>query len=111
MVKLKQGDIIKFDFGPQRGSEQAGYRPAVIVSNNLFNTTSTMILACPVTHTYKKLPFRVKVESSQVDGYILCDQVKSLDLRDRKYKKVGSLTKGCIEEVSEILRMIVEPYD
>jgi mRNA interferase MazF len=50
---VKQGDIIKLDFNPQAGHEQAGYRPAVVISNNFFNNKTNLTIVCPITNTKK----------------------------------------------------------
>lgn len=53
---VKQGDIIKINLDPRAGHEQAGYRPAVVVSNNFFNKVTNMTIVCPITNTNKEYP-------------------------------------------------------
>ena len=50
---VKQGDIIKINFNPNKGHEQAGYRPALVVSNNIYNNQTKMTIVCPITNTTK----------------------------------------------------------
>ena len=84
MVNFNQGDIIIMDFDPQKGHEQQGRRPAIILSNDVLNGHSDLALVCPITNTNKKHPFHIEMdERTQTTGVILCDQVKMLDLRTR----------------------------
>lgn len=82
MVTYKQGDIIVMDFSPQRGHEQKGRRPAIVLSNNILNQHSSVALVCPITNTNKNHPFHIELdERTQTTGVILCDQAKMLDIK------------------------------
>ena len=85
MVSIfEQGDIVYLDFDPQSGHEQRGRRPALVVSNNLFNRVSSLTMVCPITHTDKGHPFHVRLdERTKTDGVTLCDQARTLDLTSR----------------------------
>lgn len=85
MVNIfEQGDIVYLDFDPQAGHEQKGRRPALVVSNNLFNRFSSLTMVCPITHTDKNHPFHVRLDArTRTDGVILCDQARMLDLTSR----------------------------
>ena len=94
---VKQGDIIKLNFNPQSGHEQAGYRPAVIVSNNFFNNAT------------KDYPLRVKLDDRTLTtGYILCDHVKSLDINSRGYSFIEKLPEDTLAEVLSIIISEIE---
>ena len=81
---FEQGDIVYLDFDPQAGHEQKGRRPALLVSNNLFNRVSSLTMVCPITHTDRNHPFHVRLdERTKTDGVILCDQARMLDLQSR----------------------------
>ena len=81
---FEQGDIVYLDFDPQAGHEQKGRRPALVVSNNLFNRVSSLTMVCPITHTDRNHPFHVRLdERTKTDGVILCDQARMLDLQSR----------------------------
>jgi mRNA interferase MazF len=81
MVNYKQGDIIVMDFNPQKGHEQSGRRPALILSNDVLNQHSSVALVCPITNTNKKHPFHIELdEHTDTTGVILCDQAKMLDI-------------------------------
>ncbi len=79
-----QGDIVCLDFDPRSDHEQRGRRPALVVSNNLYNRVSSLTMVCPITHTDKGHPFHVRLdERTKTDGVILCDQARMLDLAGR----------------------------
>lgn len=79
-----QGDIVYLDFDPQSGHEQKGRRPALVISNNLFNRVSSLTMVCPITHTDRGHPFHLRLdERTRTDGVILCDQARMLDLNSR----------------------------
>jgi len=100
----KKGDLVTLTFDPQSGREQKGRRPALIISNNLFNKATGLAIACPITNTDRKVPFHVKVpEKSLFTGYIMVDQVKSIDYRSRKIKFVEKSPVEILNEVLEIL--------
>ena len=81
MVTYKQGDIIIMDFNPQKGHEQNGRRPALVLSNDILNNHSSVALVCPITNTNKKHPFHIELDQrTRTKGVILCDQAKMLDV-------------------------------
>ena len=82
----KQGDIVALTFDPQAGHEQQGRRPALIVSNEVFNKNVGLAIACPITNTERNFPFHLKLDSSNLTGFVMCEQVKSIDYRARKVK-------------------------
>ena len=109
MVKVKQGDVLKVDFNPQKGHEQAGYRPAVVISNRLLNNRVTLAILCPVTHTERNNPFHYKLEGYEfVDGFVMCDQSKTFDLSARDYIVIGHLNNDDIIQVLERVEMLIE---
>ena len=106
---FRQGDIIYVDFTPQSGHEQAGRRPAVVVSNHSINDHSTVIIACPITHTRRKNPFHVEISgNAEIDGFIMCEQVKCIDPSAKNAKKISELSYAQLETVLEILHAIME---
>ena len=106
---VEQGDIIKVNFNPQRGHEQAGYRPALVVSNNIFNEKTNLVIACPITNTDNKFPLHIPLDDrTETTGVILCEHVKTLDLNARGYKFVEKLPLSILSKVIEILYAQVE---
>lgn len=109
MVKLKQGDVVKVSFDPQMGHEQAGYRPAVVISNRLMNDRLSLVYMCPVTHTNRNNPFHYELKGYPfVDGYVMCDQMKSMDINSRVFTKIGSLKDADIREIISRIEMLIE---
>lgn len=85
MVDFKQGDIIIMNFQPQKGHEQNGRRPALVLSNDVLNNHSSLAMVCPITNTNKKHPFHIELDCrTKTTGVILCDQAKMLDVKARE---------------------------
>ena len=101
---VKQGDIIKINFNPQKGHEQAGYRPAVVVRNNTFNRVSKLVFVCPITNSIDNFPLHIKLDTRTVTtGIILCEHLRSLDIEARDYKIVEKLPKDILQNVIDII--------
>ena len=99
-----QGDIVAITFDPQSGHEQKGRRPGFVVSKKLFNSSTGMAIVCPITNTDRKFPFHVPVpESSQLTGFIMVEQVKSVDFRSRRIKRIENSNEELLAEVLSIL--------
>ncbi|MDE6595562.1 MAG: type II toxin-antitoxin system PemK/MazF family toxin [Oscillospiraceae bacterium] len=104
MVNLKQGDIIKLNFNPQSGHEQAGYRPALVVSNEVYNQKTNLVIVCPISNTPNDFPLHVKLDSrTATTGSILCQHIKALDVVSRGYVLVEHLPDDIFQEVFDIL--------
>ncbi|MCL2433030.1 MAG: type II toxin-antitoxin system PemK/MazF family toxin [Clostridia bacterium] len=105
----KQGDIIFLDFDPQSGHEQAGRRPAVVMSNNIFHArTNRMALVAPITNTTKPFPTHVPVERTKTTGVIMCEQIKSVDVHSRRAKFVEELPEDLLERALNVVGAIFE---
>jgi mRNA interferase MazF len=99
-----QGDIVAITFDPQSGHEQKGRRPAFVVSKKLFNSSTGMAIVCPITSTDRQFPFHVPVpKSSSLTGFIMVEQVKSVDFRSRKVKRIEYSNEELLEDVLAIL--------
>jgi mRNA interferase MazF len=84
-----RGDLVWLEFTPQTGSEQAGRRPALVISPRAYNAKVGLALFCPVTSRVKGYPFEVALpDGGSVVGVVLADQLKSLDWRARKAKLI-----------------------
>lgn len=106
---VKQGDIIYVNFNPRKGHEQKGERPAIVVSNNIFNKMNNLKLVCPITSSEPKNPLKVPlIGKIKTTGTILCDQVKSLDINARKYRVVEKIPKELLSEVLDVLQSIID---
>ena len=96
----QRGDIIWLDFNPQAGHEQAGRRPALVISHTDYNRKVGLIVCCPVTGQIKGYPFEVALpEGLKVQGAVLSDQVKSMDWSVRKAKLIDHVPDAVIKEV------------
>lgn len=101
---VRQGTIIKINFNPQAGHEQAGYRPAVVVSNDFFNMKTNLAIVCPITNTNNHFPLHVPLDGrTTTTGVILCEHIRTLDLNARSYKIVENLPEDILETVKNII--------
>ena len=107
---VKQGDIIKVSFDPNSGHEQAGYRPALVISNNEFNKRTGLAVVCPVTNTDNKFPLHVALDQrTSTTGVILCEHIRTLDLKSRKSKFVERVPEDILRLVTDIVAAEIEP--
>ena len=105
-----RGDLIWLQFNPQAGHEQAGHRPAVVISPSSYNRRVGLALCCPVTSQVKGYPFEVLLPPGLgVEGAILSDQVKSLDWRARKARLIGSMPADVLQETVGKILALVDP--
>jgi mRNA interferase MazF len=102
------GDIVALTFDPQRGHEQKGRRPAIIISNKVFNQHLGLAFACPITNTKRDFPFHIEVDSNQLTGFIMVEQMKSIDYRSRKIKFIEKAKQNTIDEVLSIIESIIQ---
>ncbi|MSQ52870.1 MAG: endoribonuclease MazF [Betaproteobacteria bacterium] len=86
------GDVVWLEFDPQAGHEQAGHRPALVISPANYNGKTGLMVCCPMTTQIKGYPFEVLVEIDGVASAVLSDQLKSLDWKVRRAKKKGAVT-------------------
>lgn len=105
-----RGDLVWLQFNPQSGHEQAGRRPALVVSPASYNRAVGLALVCPITARVKGYPFEVPLpEDGEVGGVILSDQLKSLDWRARKAEPIGSLPERVLLQVVARILPLVDP--
>jgi mRNA interferase MazF len=100
------GDIVWLEFDPQAGHEQAGRRPALVLSPAAYNGKTGLMVCCPLTTRVKGYPFEVAVAGMPA-SVVLADQVKSLDWRARRATRTGRVSAGELEEVRGKLRVLV----
>lgn len=103
-----RGDLVFIDFNPQKGHEQAGNRPAIVLSPQAFNRITGFAVICPITRQIKGYPFEVKLpEGLEIEGVILTDQVKSLDWKARnliiKDKVTDETITECLDKIHTFL--------
>lgn len=106
----ERGDVVWLHFDPQAGHEQAGTRPALVVSPGPYNRKVGLALFCPVTSQVKGYPFEVVLPPGlKIQGAVLADQVKNLDWRSRRAKHAGRVPPACLAEVVGKILALVEP--
>jgi len=100
----EKGDLVVATFDPQSGHEQKGRRPALVISNGLFNKATGHVIVCPITNTNRHIPFHVNVsENSSLTGFIMVEQVKSIDYKSRQIKFIEKADRNILNEVLSIL--------
>ncbi len=96
----KRGDIVWISFNPQAGHEQAGHRPALILSPQSYNRLVGLALLCPITNEVKGYPFEVKIpDGLKASGVVLSDQVKSMDWKARGASLLCKLPEETVRQV------------
>jgi len=104
-----RGDVVWLVFDPQAGHEQAGKRPALVISPREYNRRVGLALVCPVTTRVKGYPFEVLLpQGVKAEGAVLSDQVKSLDWRARKAQYLCSVPREVMDEVVARILALVE---
>ncbi|AFV12276.1 PemK-like protein [Thermacetogenium phaeum DSM 12270] len=104
----ERGDLVWLQFDPQTGHEQAGRRPALVISPQLYNGKVGLALFCPVTTRAKGYPFEVEIPAGlKITGVILADQVKSLDWRARDAQFACKVPAGVMAEVQAKLQLLI----
>jgi mRNA interferase MazF len=105
----EKGDFITLSFDPQSGHEQKGRRPALVVSNFLFNQATGLAIVCPITNTDRKIPFHLPVStSSSLTGFIMVEQVKSVDFNTRKARFVEKASSEFIDDVLAVIDICIK---
>jgi mRNA interferase MazF len=105
-MELKQYQIVLVNLDPTLGSEIKKTRPCVIVSPNEINDHLRTVVIAPMTSTDKRYPTRVKVKHNNQEGWIVLEQLRTVD-KIRILKKLGNLTE---KEIKECKRVIKETY-
>jgi mRNA interferase MazF len=103
-----RGDLVWLDFTPQAGHEQAGRRPAAVISSRQYNRKVGLLLACPITSQKKGYPFEVLLpDGLPITGVILADQVRSLDWKSRRAAFIGRLGEEVLAEMLGKLAVLI----
>ena len=106
----ERGDAVWLSFDPQAGHEQAGHRPALVLSPSKYNGKVGLAIMCPITTHVKGYPFEVQMPPNlPVTGAILADQIKSLDWRERKARLFCRIPNTVIEEVLQRIETLLFP--
>lgn len=100
------GDIVWVNFTPQAGHEQAGHRPAVVLSPAAYNSKTSLMLCCPMTTQIKDYPFEVRIAGATPSA-VLADQVKSLDWRKRRARRKGTISAAELADIRAKIRALI----
>lgn len=106
----QRGEIVWLQFDPQAGHEQAGLRPALVVSPAAYNGKTGLALLCPITSHLKGYPFEVALPAGlKITGVILADQVKSLDWRARSARRIATVSPAVLQDVLTWIGLLLHP--
>jgi mRNA interferase MazF len=103
----ESGDLVWLSFSPQAGREQAGRRPALVLTPAAFNDRVGLAFVCPVTSRVKGYPFEVALHAGRISGVVLVDQLRSLDWRARQAEPAGKAPAAVMTEVLAKLRPLL----
>ena len=104
---VKQGDIIKLNFDPTKDHEQAGFRPALVISN--YHKYSDLVVVLPITSTDRKYPLHIKMDArTKTKGFIMCEQIISIDFNARSCKIIESLPSDILNQVLSYISAITK---
>ena len=96
----ERGDLVWLSFDPQAGHEQAGRRPALVLTRSSYNRRSVLAVVCPVTRTAKGYPFEVALpDGGPVSGVVLADHIRSVDWEVRQAEPAGRVTPAVMAQV------------
>jgi mRNA interferase MazF len=101
------GDLVWVSFDPQAGHEQAGRRPALVLSPREYNDKAGLALACPITSRVKGYPFEVALRTGRVRGVVLADQIRSFDWRSRQFTFIEQAPADTLDMVVQTLQTIL----
>ena len=91
----KQGDIVFLDFNPTKGHEQKGKRPGIVISNDVFNINTKMVIICPISSNKKEFPTHYILEDSKkIEGSVLCEHTRSIDYETRNLKFIEKASEN-----------------
>lgn len=103
-----RGDIVWIEFDPHAGHEQAGTRPALVLSPLEYQRRAGLMLCCPITNQVKGYPFEVALDAkSDASGVVLADQVKSVDWRARSARRKGRVSRAVLSAVSVRIKALL----
>ncbi|MBX9989337.1 type II toxin-antitoxin system PemK/MazF family toxin [Phreatobacter oligotrophus] len=107
---IHAGDVYWVDFDPTKGSEQAGARPALVISDVAYNRRSDLVIVCPITRNTRPWPTKiVMVDEPDIEGAVLVDQVRSLHRASRGFRFAGRVSPELLSAVRAKLFEIIGP--
>ncbi len=108
-MRLKKGNIVILDFNPTEGHEQAGRRPAVVVSGNAFNEISNTVFICPITNRDNRYPLHVPLdERTGTTGFVMADQIRTISPDERNLRYVEEIPHDILERVANLIKGVLD---
>lgn len=105
----KRGDLVYLDFNPTKGHEQSGIRPALVVSNEVFNKFTKMAIVCPITANTKEFPtYYLLKDTKKIKGSVLCEHIRSIDYEIRNLKYVEKCSDDEFEDIIDLINSFIE---
>ena len=101
-----RGDIVWLEFDPQKGHEQKGRRPGIVLSKKEYNQKSNLAIICPITSKIKGYPFEVRINSI-IQGVILSDQIRSIDWKSRNAAFIEKTSEEILKEILENIDLLL----
>ena len=102
-----RGDVVWLNFTPQQGHEQAGTRPALVLSPRSYNDRSSLMLVCPITSKVKGFETEVRIAVGKINGVILADQIKSVDWRERQAQYIQKASAHDLDRTQLIIDLLL----
>ena len=104
-----QKDIVFVDFNPTKGHEQSGFRPGIVISNNVFNKNTKMVIVCPITSNEKEFPTHyLLADSKKIHGSVLCEHIRSIDYEIRNLKFVEKCSDDDFNNIIMLLNACID---
>jgi mRNA interferase MazF len=105
----RKGDLITITFDPQSGHEQKGRRPALVISNYLFNKHTGLAIVCPITNTNRQVPFHLPIPpTSSLTGFVMVEQVKSVDYAARSARFIERAPNQLLEDALSVVEVCIK---
>jgi len=105
----KQKDIVFVNFNPTKGHEQAGYRPALVISSAVFNKFTKMVIVCPITTNIKEFPTHYILKNTkEIKGSVLLEHIRSIDYEIRNFKFIEKVDDTEFKYILDLLNSCIE---
>lgn len=106
---VSQGDIIKVNLNPVQGREQAGYRPCLVVSKDIYHRMTNLCVICPISNTDNTFPMHIDLPNGlQTTGKVLTQHIRTIDINNRSYTLVESVPREYLEKIIDITCSIIK---
>ena len=103
----QQGDIIKLDLNPRKGHEQQGFRPVIVLSNNIISQYTNVVIAAPISTTQRRLPlYRDLPDNLNTKGTVLLDQLVTLDYKARSFQFIEKVSSDFLQQLLSVTQRI-----